>query len=677
MDILFAAFTWVEIGIFCVAGMALFSHLQYRFSECVVYSIVTTLILLSCLIQCAFLIGYPPSLIVMECVWGAGSIVCIVRYRSSLIQQWKAIKHFVSAHLGVSLVLLICWSYLAIQAFLLPPFTWDSMVYHLSRVLIFQQENSFFTKNVNTWLQACFPLGADVLFHLFLRAYTDYGVALFSFLSYLTICIGSYALARRYTSPSNAICIALIIASLPLLVYQSISTKNDILSAAISIFCLIAAHRLLSTPNRIDLVAVVMGLFFGLSMKITFFAFAFPFAFFLSILLISRYGVRTWISLLLSNKKMCVGVLLGAVFVSHSWFYAYNYYTWGGWFGPSYASERFTNHDGIVGAVANMTRNLFASAHFLVPTDHLTHNLFGFRLSKVIQNLYETIFDPLWGDAGMRRRPPVSFSILWKPEEQDSWFGPLSFLILLPSIFYVLFRGSGLLRVTAVTLLAYSFFIFWKICWMPWNNRFFSLFFAASCICAAFAFERINLRTWFRRVILALSISILFFSCAFNSHSPLFHHTQIDNLFRSLFLHNPLDYRSSVHSIPNLYKQHSVWEKTHFGRDRYLYARWYYGDRRIEEFKDSIPQNSRVAVLANKNTWIYHFMLLRPDICYIFKPVRFLKDGDYPQKYLNNCDFLLCIERKCGRILGNDKAVTVWQSEDDPHVRYGKLFRLR
>ena len=60
---------------------------------------------------------------------------------------------------------------------MLPPFGRDPLSYHLPRVLLFQQESSFFPDEFSKYDLVVKTVGADILSHAFLRHYSDYAIA--------------------------------------------------------------------------------------------------------------------------------------------------------------------------------------------------------------------------------------------------------------------------------------------------------------------------------------------------------------------------------------------------------------------------------------------------------------------------------------------------------------------
>jgi hypothetical protein len=71
---------------------------------------------------------------------------------------------------------------------------------------------------------------------------------------------------------------------------------------------------------------------------------------------------------------------------------------------------------------------------------------------------------------------------IWQ-QSHTSWYGPLAFLLVLPAIFDGLIRGDNFLKLATLSLLFFYVAVCYKIGWMQWNNRFFSLFFRGSGIC--------------------------------------------------------------------------------------------------------------------------------------------------------------------------------------------------
>ncbi|CCQ50271.1 hypothetical protein CWATWH8502_4003 [Crocosphaera watsonii WH 8502] len=218
-----------------------------------------------------------------------------------------------------------------------------------------------------------------------------------------------------------------------------------------------------------------------------------------------------------------------------------------------------------------------------------------------------------------------------------SWFGPFVFLLVIPGIIYSILRGKKSLQTLSLTLMGYAVILCYKVVWMPWNGRFFSLFFAASGVCVAYFIESVKFKRKFLiKSISYASILILFLSCAVNESKPL-------NIIPNQTL-------TGSHLIPLKWAHNimheSIWAKTNWGRNRLYYAEnhYFYRDKnsRLLDFKDTIPPESNIVLVVGEDSWIYHYLLSNPD--QKFTPVSLLLNPDVnPLDF----DYLLCIDEEC------------------------------
>lgn len=606
---------WSELGLLIGAGFALFRRRGYPFSEAIACAVVTAMVTLSFLLQACFLIGRPELSFVGETILVLLAAGILMRERRILGKAWSTVKSFFRGRPATAALLVPAWAYLFALAMLIPPSNPDSLRYHLTRVLLFQQEGSLLL-DVTAPHQAhrsVFPVGGDILSHLWLRFYSDYGVAAVGFLSYLAIAFGSYALARRHATPAVSLTASLVVLSLPELVYQATSTKNDIVMAVAGLFCFLLAHRLLERPAAGELALLILGLAFGVSVKTLFLGFALFFVPVFGLLLARRHPVAVWRGLLARRRWWLLALLLPVLVLSQGWLFLHNYRATGGWLGPPEFTASSRNHDGVRGAAANLVRYAHQVPDFLKLGDRLAYHLTGRELSDRVQSFYDSTFEPIFQQAGTSSR----FRVSWTIDESKSWFGPLGFLIVLPAVGYALARGPGVLRALALVLLGYVVVLAWQVEWMQWNSRFFSIFFAGGGACVAVLLRRLP---WLARPIEGVSILILFHACAFNEAKPLLPLVTRADLFVQGLVHD------------------NVWVKTGWGRDRYHY----YGDARgLEAFARSVAAGARVGLLTSDGSPFYHYLLRRPDARFVPLP-RPLPAADLQADF----DHLLCIGLK-------------------------------
>lgn len=158
-----------EIFLLC-CGATIFTYSPTRkISESLSLGIFLTLILFSLIFQVAFLLEYPRLAIIAELILVLLAIKYIISNRLILNKVITSISQFILSHKLITSIVIICWIYLFLLVAIIPPANWDSMAYNLSRVYLFQQENSLFLENVTTLRQSMFVVGADILNHGFLR----------------------------------------------------------------------------------------------------------------------------------------------------------------------------------------------------------------------------------------------------------------------------------------------------------------------------------------------------------------------------------------------------------------------------------------------------------------------------------------------------------------------------
>ena len=122
-------------------------------------------------------------------------------------------------------------------------------------------------------------------------------------------------------------------------------------------------------------------------------------------------------------------------------------------------------------------------------------------------------------------------------------------------------------------------------------------------------------------------------------------------------------------SVTEFFKP-NIWIQTNLGRDRLYYGRKHHGDDRLEKFRDLVPSGSKVALLADDKSWIYHFYLVNPQVEII--PTSLSKLSNHWQTY----DYLLCLDVNCNLTQLKLNYQTLWESSPKSY-RSGKLIKLK
>ena len=599
-------------------------------------AIVVTLMVLSLIFQFSFLLGIPWLSFIIEVILAAGAFLMISREHHRLTHIFKSLLLFMRYNMVASGVAVLCIVYLGFQALLLPEGNFDCMRYNLTRVLLFQQERSLFLTNITEFHQAVFPVGGDILSHLFLRYYTDYGLATISLLAYLSIGFGGYALARKYASSNVAWTVMVIVISFPLLVRQATGTKPDILATAVVVLCFLSGRGMLQRPNLKDGLLVILGLGFGLSIKTTFIAFLVPFSIVFACLFLKQYGLGPILRFLKQRWGLFIVIVPAVLVFSQFWLFMHNYIHWGHWAGPIEFVSHHKNQDGLWGAIANLLRYGVQSVHLMTPVDALSDWLSGLKISDLLERAYETLLHPVIGDLGAAySNNIVKFELsdtwTWGDGQNGAWFGPFGFLLVLPVLVYTLVRGSTYLRMASIVLIVYVAVLCWQLAWMPWNCRFFGPVFAGSAGCLGYWLEK-RQKIWKPRILQIVALSILVYCCAINQDKLL---VGPGHLMLSIKQFTP---------APGLF-EHGIWAQADWGRDRFFYARRYYGNNRVKEFIDIVKPNAKVAVVAAGQSWLFHYMLYRPDVHFVPLPGKAITGKELDADSLEGFDYLLCINR--------------------------------
>ena len=637
----------VEIFLFCCGGMIFAYSPNRKISESLSLGIFLAIILISFIFQVAFLLESPRTAIFAEIILALLIIKYIISNRLIVIQAVKSTFQFVLNHKIVAGIVLICWIYLFFLVAIIPPANWDSMGYNLSRVYLFQQENTLFLENVTNLRQNMFVVGADILNHSFLRLNQDYGVGIFSWLSYISIGLGTYGLARTFADSQVSIATTLIIISLPQLCFQATSTKNDIFTAASAVFCFIVADRLLAKPNVKNLAMLLLGIAYGFSAKTTFLAFMAPFGICFAALALIKIGWKNLYKIVVNNWLYFIVLTAPILVISQSWLFFNNAITTSDVTGGE--TIRIVQKGGSSGGIANLVRYFIQSID-LFPLDYLAKGRLGFDIGDFLSNTYEQIFKPIFNNAGMgsANNNPYPYQVKVIPHEDFSWYGPFSLIVILPAILFSLLRGNYWLKVQSLSLLGFIAIVSYKLVWTPWNNRYVVLFFAASGACVAFFLQQIpkNYQPKILKGIITGALIILISACVLNVSKPL-----------------------GGLSVKEFFKP-NIWSQTDFGRDRLYYARKYYQDDRVEQFRDLVAPGSKVALVAGDKSWIYHFYLVNHNLKIV--PTSLAKLEEQAQTY----DYLLCLDVKCNLSQNKNTYKTLWQSSIESS-RPAKLIQLK
>ena len=495
-----------EIAVLCGAGFILFRRWGNTFAEAAAYGIVASLMVLSFLFQLAFLMGAPILAMGAETLTVIAALIAILKFFPDVKRDWQIARTFFWGHMAAGIVLSSVWCFLVFRAVAYPPegIAWES----LWPVLGFQKYGSFFATGYYSPISGLIPVNTLILPHLFLRFNTGIGVGIFGFLGYLAIGFATYALSRRYSWPPTSITITMVVLSLPRMVYHATTAGQEIVPAAVGVFCLLALYRVVEQPNFRDLLMLVLGILFSIAGERLCLIFPCILILLTLIVLFRRHGARTWWQMLRRHRWVSLLAIPPVVVFSQSWLFLFNIINGRSWAGSG-VSGFSMNMDGIQGSLANMFRYFLESAHFTLPVDLFCQKVMGFSLVGLINSVYASLINDVFGNLGAA----APFAVSWEPGTLAAWFGPLGFLLILPALFYALVRGPRRLKAVALAMTGYVYIITLIPAWIPGNARYFTIFYACCGFMGAFFLPPWRFSRKGKRRLQVISALLMAYSC--------------------------------------------------------------------------------------------------------------------------------------------------------------------
>ncbi len=517
MNTFFIIIAYGELFLWITAFFLFFLYRGNSFAESCAYAIISTLMTLSFVFQMTLIMGLPSASFILEAILTIGAGAGILTLRLHFKRVWEILKFVaIKQPLAVS-TLFAAFVYLAFLACISNPETGYQDLFN--NIRLFEEHETFFLPTEQGKNHALFPVNIAVLSHLFLRADSQVGIGLFGFLAYLSIGFSTYALSRRYAWPATAFTVTFITLSLPRLVFLSTTPGEEIIPAAVSLFCILAIYRALEHPDIQDLILLILGILFSISGNFLCLAFPSILLVLSCVLFIRRHGTVTWTSLLVRHWKISLSALIPILVFSQIWLFEFNIFKYGGWLGDSALSSNVPLKGNVLlGALANLVRYFFEIIHLTRPVDMIFNWAFGFSFNELLMKTYNFFFAPLFGTSGAA----VPFVFTWMPNGRLSWFGPFGFLFVIPSIIMAIFRGHRRLKAISVALAGYVYIIALVIAWRPGNAQFFTIVFTCGGFCVSFLLPPWRFTTAGKKCLQVISILLLIYVCLFNVDKPLF-----------------------------------------------------------------------------------------------------------------------------------------------------------
>ncbi len=447
----------------------------------------------------------------------------------------------------------------------LPYSSHDSMAYHLSRVGYWLQNNALRPYPTYEILQASFPVNSSLtMLWLVLFWGTDQLAGLLQWTAVLGSTAGIYGLARLIGgSRPQSFFAALLWPTFPVVILQSTTTLNDMTTAFLAVGTTYLFFLGLQENNRGSLLlsGAALGLAFGT--KGTTFMFL-PALGGVALFFFIKYRLKYLSRLAIWALGCAVGILLFGAYI-----YILNFITYTNPLGPHASGGTATVAEPTVETVVtNAARYLYQLAD---PT--------GLPLSV------EAAIQPPLAQAGRQifallglnenlpeatKTPPAAFTFDGTPvpvpgatefgpprrrtHEVMAWFGPLGFLLILPTVIYHLLiaplKGQTNRWLLALMAVAYFLTLTYLMKWTPYRGRFMGM-----AVVVATPLLLVFFRPgWFglilRWTIVSLALVVGFWSVTHNLAKPLLGPTtiwEVDPVRQQTFYGGQFDFVQAIH----------------------------------------------------------------------------------------------------------------------------------
>ena len=377
---------------------------------------------------------------------------------------------------GLLLLLGLLWlalmGLLAVTAWHYAPNNWDSMTYHLARIVHWQQQNSvtFYATHIDRQIQLQ-PGAEFILLHMQILSGGDQFANLLQWVALLFGSLNISWIARKFGANGKGQVFAAIFCwTLPMAILQASSTQNDlVVSAWLSAF--IALSLELMDEPRTLLYQIGCGLALGLAIltKATAYVYALPFC------LLIAYTLFKKLSFSALQAGFLIGLLAIGINLGH---YSRNYQLYQSPLGPQTRYENETHSPQAM--ASNIIRNLGLHATFAVDFTE-PYDTLALRVVKKVHNL--TGMDPVDPRTSFAAKSP--FALRAAPDE-DYAGNPLHLLLIGLSLCLLTWQAGKYVIVSiqhkqkwsvsplAIYTLALIFsFLFFCIYlkWQIWNSR--------------------------------------------------------------------------------------------------------------------------------------------------------------------------------------------------------------
>ena len=231
---------------------------------------------------------------------------------------FKGLDSF-SSKLTIATIVLILLP-LFLLALFIPPNNWDSMAYHMPRVMHWIQDKNIYPYPTHIYRQVLTsPLAEYVILNLQVLSGTDTFANLVQFFACIGIVFIISLLAQLYgVHKKGQLFIVLMAISLPMVLFQATTTQTDLLASFFFIVFVYftAAFIKKQDSNFTNLIFAALSLSLGVLTKYNVALFAFPIALYLFIHIIKNYKLKQTVNF--TAMVLFIGLIVLAPFIAQN-----------------------------------------------------------------------------------------------------------------------------------------------------------------------------------------------------------------------------------------------------------------------------------------------------------------------------------------------------------------------
>ncbi len=389
-----------------------------------------------------------------------------LKNRKISIPHWPQLEHWTDRTLLFGIVLIVVLT--ALVSWFAPPQTWDAMIYHMSRVAHWAQEEAVTPFATGIEVQNSRPPWAEfVILHFYVLSGGDRLANAIEWFAMISSLVGVALIAKELGANKRGQLFAVTFAAtLPMGITQASSTMNDYVVAFWIIAVAAEAIALRQNPSeRLRVFFLSLGVGLALLTKPTAVAYLAPFALWIAIFLVKRVG---WKSMLLMSMFALI-----LVFILNAGYLLRNYSIYDSVFDPTELSLHGGQPHTPQVLLSNVLRN--ASLHAGTPSPHI---------NKAVALFVVKLHDLIGLDVNDPRTTSAGRFHVFEPSTHEDLVGNfLHALLILIMIGLVVGKRNKITSllivyasITLATFLVFSFIFKWQVFASRYHLPFFILF---------------------------------------------------------------------------------------------------------------------------------------------------------------------------------------------------------